>query len=102
MDDRKLKAREFSEYWSGRGYEKGETQPFWISLLRDIFGIEQPEKFIRFEEQVQLSHVSFIDGYIPETHVIIEQKSSDKDLRKPIKQSDGTFLSPFQQAQRYY
>ncbi len=33
--------------------------------------------------------------------MLIEQKSLDKDLRKPIKQSDGTFLTPFQQAKRY-
>ena len=38
---------------------------------------------------MQLSHESFIDGYIDQTHVMIEQKGSNKDLDKPIKQSDG-------------
>ena len=33
--------------------------------------------------------------------VLIEQKSIDKDLRKGIKQSDGSLLNPFQQAKRY-
>ena len=50
---------------------------------------------------MQLGHKSFIDGFIDATHVIIEQKSLDKDLNEPIKQSDGTFLTPYQQAKRY-
>lgn len=94
-------AKAFAEYWKDRGYEKGESQPFWLSLLRDVLGVEAPERFITFEEQVRLDHTSFIDGFIPATHVLIEQKGRNKDLRKPIKQSDGTLLTPFQQAQRY-
>lgn len=72
-----------------------------MSLLHDVYGIEQPDQFIIFEEQVKLDHTSFIDGYIDVTHVMIEQKSLGKDLRKAIRQSDGTYLSPFQQAKRY-
>lgn len=53
------------------------------------------------EDQVHLDHTSFIDGHIEATHVLIEQKSADKDLRKPIRQSDGTQLTAFQQANRY-
>ena len=94
-------AKAFAEYWKDKGYEKGESQPFWLSLLRDVLGVAEPEKFIQFEEQVMIDHTSFIDGHIPATHVLIEQKSLDKDLRKPIKQSDGSLLNPFQQAQRY-
>ena len=99
--ERRTAAKAFSEYWKDRGYEKGESQPCWLSLLRDVLGVESPEKFITFEEQVRLYHTSFIDGFIPATHVLIEQKGRNKDLRKPIKQSDGTLLTPFQQAQRY-
>lgn len=94
-------AKEFAEYWKGKGYEKGESQPFWLSLLNEVYGIEKPEQFITFEEQVHLDNTSFIDGMIPSTHVMIEQKSLGKDLNKKIQQSDGTFLTPFQQAQRY-
>ncbi len=94
-------AKEFAEYWKGKGYEKGESQPFWLSLLNEVFGIEKPEQFINFEEQVHIDNTSFIDGMIPSTHVMIEQKSRGKDLNKKIKQSDSTFLTPFQQAQRY-
>ena len=98
---RRAAAKHFSEYWKGKGYEKGESQKFWLSLLGDVFGVEHAGEYISFEDQVHLDHTSFIDGYIPETHVLIEQKSIDKDLLKPIKQSDGTLLTPRDQAQRY-
>ena len=94
-------AKEFAAYWKDKGYEKGESQPFWLSLLRSVLGVEEPEKWIRFEDQVHLDNTSFIDGMIDETHVMIEQKSSGKSLMKPIRQSDGTLLTPFQQAKRY-
>ena len=94
-------AAAFAKKWEGRGYEKGESQTFWIELLTEIFGVESPSTFIRFEQQAKLDHTSFIDGIIPSTHVLIEQKSLGKDLRQAIKQSDGTLLTPFQQAQRY-
>ena len=94
-------AKAFAEQWEGKGYEKGESQIFWVTLLNQVFGIERPEQFITFEQQVHLDHTSFIDGFIPSTHVMIEQKSLGKDLGAPIKQSDGSLLSPFQQAKRY-
>jgi hypothetical protein len=94
-------ARNFAAYWKDKGYEKGESQPFWLSLLRDVYGVEHPEQFIQFEEQVHLDHTSFIDGTIPATHVLIEQKGLGKNLNKPIKQSDGALLTPFEQAKRY-
>ena len=94
-------AKEFAKRWDGRGYEKGESNLFWIDLLTHVYGVENIAEFIRFEDQVHLDHTSFIDGYIQSTKVMIEQKSIGKDLRKGIKQSDGTFLTPFQQAKRY-
>ena len=94
-------AKNFAAYWKDKGYEKGESQPFWLSLLRDVYGVEHPEQFIQFEEQVHLDHTSFIDGTIPATHVLIEQKGLGKDLNKPIKQSDEALLTPFEQAKRY-
>ncbi|MBE7034880.1 MAG: class I SAM-dependent DNA methyltransferase [Ruminococcaceae bacterium] len=99
--EQKVAAKKFVEYWSGKGYEKGESQPFWLELLGNVFGVENPAHYIKFEEQVHLDHTSFIDGFIPATHVLIEQKGTGKDLRKAIKQSDGSLLTPFQQAQRY-
>ena len=94
-------AKAFVQRWAGRGYEKGESQLFWIELLQDVFGVGTPGNIISFENQVKLSSTSFIDAYIEPTHVLIEQKSIDKDLRKAIPQSDGTLLTPFQQAKRY-
>ena len=94
-------AKRFAAHWKDKGYEKGESQTFWLTLLHDVFGVEHPEQFIEFENQVHLDHTSFIDGYIPATKVLIEQKGLGKDLMKPIKQSDGSRLTPFQQAKRY-
>lgn len=100
MEQRKA-AKHFAEYWKGKGYEKGESQKFWLSLLGDVFGVEHPAEFISFEDQVHLDHTSFIDGFIPTTRVLIEQKGLGKNLLKPIQQSDGSSLTPFQQAKRY-
>ena len=98
----KAAAKAFAKYWEDKGYEKGESQKFWLSLLRDVFGVAEPEKFITFEDQVKLdSSTGFIDGYIAETKVMIEQKGAGKDLNKPIRQSDGSMLNPFQQAKKY-
>lgn len=99
--EQRAAAKEFAEFWKDKGYEKGESQQFWLSLLRNVLGVEKPEEFIEFEEKVKIDNTSFIDGHIHATHVIIEQKSIDKDLRKGVKQSDGSFLTPFQQAKRY-
>lgn len=100
MEQRKA-AKYFAEFWKGKGYEKGESQKFWLSLLGEVYGVEHPAEYISFEDQVHLDHTSFIDGYIPRTRVLIEQKGLGKDLLKPIKQSDGSLLTPFQQAKRY-
>ena len=97
----KIAAKAFAEKWKDRGYEKGESQTFWLELLHNVLGVDNPYDIITFENQVQLSHTSFIDAYIIPTKVLIEQKSIDKDLRKPVPQSDGTALTPFQQAKRY-
>ena len=99
--EQKKAAKEFAARWKDKGYEKGESQKFWIDLLVSVFGVEDIAGFISFEDQVHLDHTSFIDGYIKSTHVMIEQKSLGKDLRKAIRQSDGTLLNPFQQAKRY-
>lgn len=99
-------AKKFVENWNGKGYEKGEAQKFWLDLLCNVFGIQQFSSFIDFENQIKEKFTdktitNFIDAYIPSTKIIIEQKSSGKDLRKPIKQSDGSLLTPFQQAKKY-
>lgn len=97
-----LAAAEFAERWKGRGYERGESQPFWIDLLSNVFGIETPsDGFITFEDHRMVDASNFIDGRIRSTKVLIEQKSLGKDLRAGIRQSDNSLLNPFQQARRY-
>jgi len=97
----KLAAQQFVKNWTGHGDEKQETQRYWIDLLQNVFGVEQATNAIEFEVPVRLDHTSFIDGYIKDTHVLIEQKGADVDLSKGYKQSDGSVLTPFQQARRY-
>ena len=103
MNDLEIRkqAKAFANFWANKGYEKGQSQVFWLSLLNKILDVENPEQYISFEDKVMLDHTSFIDGYISATHVLIEQKSRDRDLRKAIRQADGTLLTPFQQAKRY-
>ena len=99
--EQRAAAKAFVKEWAGKGDEKQETQRFWIQLLREVLGVEQPESYIAFELPVKLSHTSFIDAYIEETRVLIEQKGQDINLKKGYKQSDGSTLTPFQQARRY-
>ncbi len=96
-------ASEFAKRWNGEGYEKGQSQLFWGDLLTKVFGVDDLTSFVRFEDQVKsdTSTTNFIDVRIPSTKVFIEQKSINKDLRAPIKQSDGNFLTPYQQVKRY-
>ena len=44
--EQRVAAKAFAAYWKDKGYEKGESQSFWLSLLRDVFGKEHPEQFI--------------------------------------------------------
>ena len=102
MQDKQARAAaEFAAKWKDKGYEKGESQKFWLELLQTVLLVDDPYSFISFEDQVHIDHTSFIDGHIEATHVLIEQKGLRKDLRDPIRQSDGTLLTPFQQAKRY-
>ncbi|MBR5965677.1 MAG: methylase [Treponema sp.] len=94
-------AKKFSEDWKDKGDEKQESQRFWIQLLQNVLGVSDPASYIEFEKRVQLSHTSYIDAYIADTKVLIEQKGVKIDLRKAYEQSDGQVLTPFQQAKRY-
>lgn len=95
-------AKAFSEKWKDLGYEKGQTQQFWMELLQKVYGVNDPFSFIEFEGQVKnLSTTSFMDAYIASTKVLIEQKSIKVDLGDAIRQSDGSTLTPFEQAKKY-
>ena len=83
---------DFITRWKGSN-EKSDTQKFWLDLLKNILDIEDPVSFIEFEKRVKIGNTKFIDAYIPKTHIIIEQKSADIDLKNS---------SAFEQAQNYY
>ena len=99
--EQKKQAKAFIKRWENRGSERQDSQSFWLDLLQSVYWIENPTEYITFEDKVMLDHTSFIDGFIDKTKVLIEQKGANKDLNKAIKQSDGTYLTPFQQAKRY-
>ncbi len=100
--EQKKAAKEFAERWKDKGYEKGESQRYWIDLLENVLDVKNATEFIKFEDQVHIDKATgFIDAYIPSTKIMIEQKSINKDLKKAVKQSDGSLLNPFQQALRY-
>ena len=96
------KIAEFIEAWKGKGDEKQDTQRFWMELLYMVLGVENPARHLLFEKKVKLEDSTrFIDGYIPETKVLIEQKGKHIDLSKPELQSGGASLTPYNQARRY-
>lgn len=100
--EQKKAAKEFVERWDGRGDEKQETQSFWIDLLQNVLGIDNPTAVIQFEKPVVVEkNQKYIDGYIPLTKVLIEQKGSHVKLGKTAVQSDGEKLTPYGQAFRY-
>ena len=93
----KQAAKQIVKDWSGKGYEKGETQRFWIDLLHTVFGIDNPTKMMEFELPVKTitkeKGSDFIDAYIHSTKVLIEQKGSHVDLSAKYRQSDGQELT---------
>ena len=93
---------DFVESWIGKGDEKQDTQRFWMDLFQKVLGVEYPAKHLLFEKRVKLEDSTrYIDVYIPETKVLIEQKGSSIDLSKPEIQSGGASLTPYNQARRY-
>ena len=84
--------KNFVQTWQSRGYEKGEMQKFWLQFLRDVLQVDKPENFVEFEVPVKLQHTNFIDAFFPDSKVIVEQKSLQKNIEN---------LSAYQQAQKY-
>lgn len=99
--ERREAARKFINQWRGEIGEKSNTQKFWVSLLQNIYEMTDISN-IQFERPVTIKgKQKYIDVYLPETRVLIEQKGSDKDLGKAEPQSDGEMLTPYEQAKRY-
>lgn len=100
---KKIQVKEFVKHREWKWDEKQETQKFWNSLLQEVFWVKSNEikKVIDYEKTVKIDTTKYIDWYINDTKVLIEQKSHDTDLNKAEKQSDWAELTPYQQAKRY-
>lgn len=95
-------ATKFYNDWRGIGDEKSDCQRFWIDFFTNVLGIEDVLQKIQFEKRVVVDgQTKYIDVYIPETRVLIEQKSIDKDLDRKMPQSDGSMRTPFEQGRNY-
>lgn len=94
-------ARQFYYKWTGKGREDEDARSYWIDILQDILGVERVTDRVDFEKKVigADGNTKRIDVYIPETHVLIEQKSLDIDLDKP--QSGHGGMTPYEQAKMY-
>lgn len=90
-------AREFAAQWVGKGYEKGECQKFWTLLLHDVLGYERMES-VRFEHRV--AGGGFIDVWIRDASVMVEQKSLGVDLDAP-EMRQGVLKTPLAQVWDY-
>ena len=102
--EKRSAAKAFVETWLGRGDEKQDAQNFWRMLLSKVYGVEDPEADVLFEYPIKKdvkSSTIFIDAYIKDTAVLIEQKGKEINLRKHYEQSDGSKLTPYGQARRY-
>ena len=95
-------ARQFILKWQNKGREESDTQKFWLSLLTDVLGMEFDTDKVDFEKVVTIDNSNrAIDVYLPDTKVIIEQKSINRELGKKYAQSGGATMTPFEQAERY-
>lgn len=94
-------ARQFFYRWKGKGKEDEHAKSYWIELLTEILGMENVTKRVEFEKKVigGDGNTKRIDVYIPETHVVIEQKSLGIQLDKPQAGHNG--MTPYEQAKMY-
>lgn len=94
-------ARQFYYKWKDKGSEKQDDQSYWLDLLQKVFGITDATDRTEFQKPVPDEHgvSNWIDVYIPETKVLIEQKSIGIDLSKPQAGHNGK--TPYEQAKSY-
>ena len=93
-------ARQFFYRWKDKGKEDEHARSYWIELLSDVFGVERVTERVEFEKKVAgEKSKKRIDVYIPETHVVIEQKSLGVPLDKPQPGHDNK--TPYEQAKEY-
>lgn len=95
-------SRQFYQKWVGKGKEDEDDRSYWLDLVGRVLGVENATDHIDFQKKVVVEgHTKRIDVYIPETKVIIEQKTLGIALDKKAHQSGGIELTPYEQAKRY-
>ena len=94
-------ARQFYQKWANRGREDEDDRSYWIDFLQEIMGVDHVTDRIDFQKKVigPNGNTKRIDAYIPETRVLIEQKSLNIDLSKPQQGHNG--MTPYEQAKMY-
>ncbi len=94
-------ARKFIYRWKGKGREDEDARSYWIEIMLHILGVERVTERVDFEKKVigPDGNTKRIDVYIPETHVLIEQKSLGVALDKPQAAHNG--MTPYEQAKYY-
>ena len=88
--------KEFARRWKGIGYEKGDTQQYWLQLLRALGYAHSDD--VKFEHH--LPGGGFIDVWIRDAGILVEQKSIEIDLDKP-EPRQGKMKTPLEQAMDY-
>ncbi len=100
--ERREAARQFYNKWYGKGNENEDDRSYWIDILERVLGVDNVTDHIEFQKKVIIDgHTKKIDAYIPETKVLIEQKSLGISLDRKLHQSGGVELTPYEQAKRY-
>lgn len=94
-------ARQFYYRWKDKGREDEDARSYWIEILTNILGVDRVTERVDFEKKVigADGNTKRIDVYVPETRVIIEQKSLGIALDKPQAGHDG--MTPYEQAKYY-
>ena len=100
--EQRIAAEKFVENWRGRGDEDQDTYTFWYTLIDDVLGCHDIATNLDVQRRVRIDgRTKKLDIYIPGTKVLVEQKSLGVSLLAKKRQSDGTELTPYEQAKRY-
>lgn len=96
--------RQFQMRWRGKGQEDEDSNKYWLDFFISV--LDYPtvlqDNYVNFEKKVIVDgHTKRIDAYIPETKVLIEQKTVGKKLDAKIHNSGDIDLTPYEQAKRY-
>ena len=94
-------ARQFFYRWRNKGNEDEHARSYWIELLSEIMDVDNVTQRLDFEKKVigPDGNTKRIDVYIPETHVLIEQKPLGIALDKLQAGHNG--MTPYEQAKMY-